>query len=48
MERQVSRRGAWGRGDLDRDGVRNGRDRDRDGDGTVNNRDRAPNDPRRN
>ena len=42
------RRGAWGRGDLDRDGVRNGRDRDRDGDGTVNSRDRAPNDPRRN
>lgn len=42
------RRGAWGRGDMDRDGVRNSRDRDRDGDGTVNSRDRAPNDPRRN
>ena len=40
-------RGAWGRGDLDRDGVRNGRDRDRDGDGVRNNRDRAPSDPTR-
>lgn len=41
-------RGAWGRRDIDRDGVRNSQDRDRDGDGVVNRRDRAPNDPRRN
>jgi hypothetical protein len=42
------RRGTWARGDLDRDGVRNGQDRDRDGDGVPNRRDQAPDNPRRN
>jgi len=35
------------RGDLDRDGVPNARDRDRDGDGVANHRDRLPNDRNR-
>ena len=34
--------------DMDRDGVRNGRDFDRDGDGVRNSRDRRPNNPNRN
>ena len=40
-------RGVWARGDRDRDGIRNGRDRDRDGDGVRNRRDDQPNNPRR-
>ena len=40
-------RGRWNRGDLDRDGIPNYRDRDRDGDGVRNNRDRAPDNPLR-
>jgi hypothetical protein len=39
------RRGAYG--DLDRDGIRNRRDRDRDGDGRRNKRDDHPSDRRR-
>jgi hypothetical protein len=42
------RRGQWGRGDRDRDGVPNRADRDRDGDGVPNYRDRKPDNPRRN
>jgi len=45
--RWEQRRGAWARGDSDRDGVRNGVDRDRDGDGVPNRRDNAPDNPRR-
>jgi hypothetical protein len=41
-------RGAWARGDRDRDGIPNRRDRDRDGDGVANRRDNAPDNPRRN
>ena len=40
-------RGAWARGDRDRDGVPNRMDRDRDGDGVRNRNDRAPDNPRR-
>ena len=40
-------RGHWKRGDRDRDGIPNSRDRDRDGDGVSNNRDRKPDNPRR-
>jgi len=40
-------RGAWRRGDRDRDGVPNYRDRDRDGDGVPNRDDRRPDNPRR-
>jgi hypothetical protein len=46
--RWEQRRGAWTRGDRDRDGIPNSRDRDRDGDGVPNRRDRAPDNPRRN
>lgn len=42
------RRGAWSRGDRDRDGIPNSRDRDRDGDGVPNRRDSTPDNPRRN
>jgi hypothetical protein len=45
--RWEQRRGAWARGDSDRDGVRNSVDRDRDGDGVPNRRDNAPDNPRR-
>ena len=41
------RHGAWARGDLDHDGIRNRCDRDRDGDGVRNRRDDRPNNPRR-
>jgi len=41
-------RGRWMRGDRDRDGIPDRRDRDRDGDGVSNRRDRRPDDPRRN
>ena len=41
------RRGAWARGDVDHDGIRNRRDRDRDGYGVRNRRDDRPNNPRR-
>lgn len=41
------RRGQWGRGDRDRDGVPNRVDRDRDNDGAPNYRDSRPNNPRR-
>lgn len=41
------RREAWARGDLDRDGVRDGVDRSRDGDGVANRRDNAPDNARR-
>ena len=41
------RRGQWGRGDRDHDGVPNRADRDRDGDGVPNSRDAHPNNPRR-
>ena len=40
-------RGRWNRGDRDRDGIPNARDRDRDGDGVPNRRDNAPNNPNR-
>jgi hypothetical protein len=40
-------RGAWRRGDRDRDGIANYQDRDRDGDGVRNRDDRAPDNPRR-
>jgi len=45
--RWEQQRGAWARGDRDRDGMRNGVDRDRDGDGVPNRRDNAPDNPRR-
>ncbi len=38
---------AHGRGDMDRDGIRNKHDRDIDGDGVANRRDRFPEDRRR-
>lgn len=41
-------RGSWNRGDRDRDGIPNNRDRDRDGDGVANRYDRSPDNPRRN
>lgn len=40
--------GNWSRGDRDRDGIPNSRDRDRDGDGVKNRDDRHPDNPRRN
>ena len=40
-------RGRWNRGDRDKDGVPNYRDRDRDGDGVPNYRDNKPDNPRR-
>jgi hypothetical protein len=40
-------RGAWRRGDRDRDGVPNRMDRDRDGDGVPNRMDNHPNNPNR-
>ena len=46
--RWEQQRGAWSRGDRDRDGIPNSRDRDRDGDGVPNRRDNAPDNPRRN
>ena len=46
--RWQQQRGAWARGDRDRDGVPNRMDRDRDGDGVRNQMDRAPDNPRRN
>lgn len=46
--RWEQRRGTWQRGDRDRDGIPNSRDRDRDGDGVLNRRDNAPDNPRRN
>jgi hypothetical protein len=47
--RWVLNRGAWARGqrDRDRDGVPNRMDRDRDGDGVPNRLDSNPNNPRR-
>jgi hypothetical protein len=45
--RWEQQRGAWSRGDRDRDGIPNSRDRDRDGDGVPNRRDPAPDNPRR-
>jgi hypothetical protein len=41
------RRGHWGRGDRDRDGIPDRFDRGRDGDGVPNYRDRHPDNPRR-
>ncbi|MET0856493.1 MAG: hypothetical protein ABWY27_07075 [Telluria sp.] len=41
-------RGAWQRGDRDRDGVPNRMDRDKDGDGVPNRVDDRPNNPNRN
>jgi hypothetical protein len=46
--RWEQQRGVWSRGDRDRDGIPNSRDRDRDGDGVPNRRDNAPDNPRRN
>ena len=48
--RWMLNRGAWARGqrDRDRDGVPNRMDRDRDGDGVPNRLDSNPNNPRRN
>ncbi|RYX90697.1 MAG: hypothetical protein EOO28_28595 [Comamonadaceae bacterium] len=46
-DRWERRGGAWNRGDRDRDGVPNGRDRDRDGDGVPNRFDNNPNNPNR-
>lgn len=40
-------RGAWARGDRDRDGIPNRFDRDRDNDGVANRNDRQPDNPRR-
>jgi hypothetical protein len=46
-DRWVLRRGAWSRGDRDRDGVPNRYDNDRDGDRVPNRYDHHPNNPRR-
>jgi WXXGXW repeat (2 copies) len=43
----VLQRGHWARGDRDRDGIPNRRDRDRDGDGVPNRYDQRPDNPNR-
>ena len=45
--RWEQQRGAWGRRDMDRDGITNRSDRDRDGDGVPNRHDGSPDNPRR-
>lgn len=46
-DRWAYNRGAWARGDRDRDGIPNRFDRDRDNDGVRNRNDRRPNNPNR-